>query len=128
MTYKVAIGYNNTGGLVEFPIPPRMPGLPEYPKWTTGGDGIIYPDGFANCALIWDYLNPDDFDTILDACGLSLTVVSAAVTVEVPSDVERGFDQWNAVIARPNFPTDAQFDRGKYVGSFAFPLTRMVLI
>jgi hypothetical protein len=128
MTYKVAIGYNNAGGLAEFAVPPRMPGLPEYPRWTTGGDGVIYPDGYAASALIWDYLDPDDFDAILDACGLSLTVVSAPVTIEVPSTVERVFDQYNAVIARANFPTDAQFDRGKYTGPFPFPLTRMVLL
>lgn len=128
MTYKVAVGYNNAGGLTDFPIQPRMPGLPEYPRWTTGGDGIIYPDGYGTCTLIWDYLDPDDLEDVFDLCGLSLTVPSAAVTIQVPGTVERVDDQYNAVIARPQFPDGIAFDRGKYTGSFAFPVTRMVAL
>ncbi len=122
MTYKIATGWNNEAGLADISVQPRMVTLSPGRR-QTAGDGLIYEDGFMNASLDYGFLTVDDYEALLTEFGLT-SAASAKVTVSLPQNIDRTFDNYNAIIIRPEAP---RFERGKWL-DISFRLTRIEVI
>lgn len=110
MTYQIAAGWNNAGGLTDIAVQPRMAQLAPGRR-QTAGDGVVYEDGFESGVLNYGYLIKADYSALLTQFGLT-SAASAKVTIRLPRNSDRTFQNYNAVIVRPD---NLQFERGKWL-------------
>jgi hypothetical protein len=107
---KVADGYNNTAGLAE--LTPQGKTLGVMPgRFTQGGDGHIYEDGFPSLDIEYDALTDDQLNVLLGQMGLTGTTRSNEVTVQAPRNHDRQDSQWNAIVQYPQLTRDGKHDR-----------------
>lgn len=81
--YKVADGYNNAVGLALLNPQPAAPSMLKHAELAYAADGSAYPYGYLQTTLVWNTLTRTEYNTILTAFGLSLTVKANEVTVSV---------------------------------------------
>ena len=125
--YQIADGYNNAGAFVTMDVdgrPPRTPGQ-VFGRIRTNGEGVQREDGFRSATLIYSYLTADEYDTLVfTTMGFSASEVSNKVTIAIPDRDNRGFVNYNAVIA---LPTSLEFRLSKYL-DVRFNVTRLEAI
>jgi hypothetical protein len=125
--YQVAAGYNNAAGLADFstPFEPRCHGL-RGGRRLVAGDGVVKQDGRRNTSLIFSFFSAAQVNTLLTQLGLDYDTetVSGKFTVTLPSNQDRAFGNYNAVITLPDPIADTEFDRGKWL-PFVLTLTNI---
>lgn len=118
MDYKVAQGYDQTGGLADFstPHPPRCAGL-RGGRRLMAGDGVMRQDGKRNTVLEFSFFSAAQVSALLTQLGLSYETetISGEFTLTLPSNQDRAFGNYNAVITLPDPIADTAFDRGKWL-------------
>jgi hypothetical protein len=116
-TYQYAIGYNNTAGYAAFDtllgFDPYCPGITDGRR-LIGGDGMIYADGSDETDLRFGFLTKEQHSALLSALGIT-TAASAQITISLPLNNGRTFDDFNAIVVRPNLPEDGRFERSRYL-------------
>jgi hypothetical protein len=122
MTYQIAAGHDNEAGLTAIDPQPRMSQLAPGRR-QVAGNGMVYEDGFETATLDYGYLTKVQYDALLTAFGLD-SAASAQVTIRVPRNSDRTFQNYNAVIVRP---ASLNLDRGKWLG-VSFQLQRIEAI
>lgn len=113
MTYQIADGYNNAGGLADISIQPATNGL-RAGRRIVAGNGQVIEDGFYTTELVYGYLTATQYTTLLSEFGLS-GVVANEVTIRLPQNDGRAFANYNAIIIKPDMPSEARFERSKYL-------------
>jgi len=99
MTYKIALGYDNTAGYVDIAPQPACSGI-LYSEWAYLPAGGIEPQGDAQADLVYnDALLADEFSTLLTSMGINADYWTE-VTISLPID-DRTFGDFNAVICQP---------------------------
>jgi hypothetical protein len=111
MTYQYAIGFDQSGSLVDVTIQPKSPGI-LYDR-TFG----LYPSVYESSGYtIWTYervLTAEEYVDLLTEFGLTNLLfrectINTAVGEQVSSG-SRAFSVKNAVIVRPHLSFDARF-------------------
>lgn len=98
MTYKAAVGHDNTAGYADLAPQPSCEGL-NYEEWGDSDTGA-YPIGKQTTELIYDgAIEPSEYEAILASLGLT-AAESAAVTLYLPKD-GRTFADFNCYVSRP---------------------------
>jgi hypothetical protein len=110
MSYKVADGYNNIAGLTELNPQGRSDGVMPG-RFTQGGDGHYYEDGFPTMDVEYATLTESQLDGLLTRLGLTGGVRSHEVTIEAPRNHDRQVSNWNAIVLYPQLTRDGRFDR-----------------
>jgi hypothetical protein len=110
MTHKIADGYNNIAGLTALDPQGRTDGVMPG-RFTQGGDGHIYEDGFPTLDLEYGALTETQLDSLLTQMGLTGTTRSNEVTIEAPRNHDRQVSNWNAIVSYPQLTRDGRFDR-----------------
>lgn len=121
--YKVALGYDNTGGLTDLVVQPRCRGLGDARR-LINGDGLTIPDGGYIAVLEYGYLSKADWLAILTQFGLHTGLRSKEITVTLPDNINRAFGNYNAIVLLPELPNAASFERGRFIGP-PFELTQI---
>lgn len=110
MTHKVADGYNQPGSLTA--LTPQGKSLGVMPgRFTQGGDGHWYEDGFQSLDIEYDVLTDAQLNVLLGQLGLTGTTRSNEVTYEGPRNHDRQVSQWNAIVVYPQLTRDGRHDR-----------------
>lgn len=94
MPYQVADGHDNEAGFAAVTPPPASDGL-RMPELIFNGDGSAEFAGLPTLDLVWSAISREQRNTLLTAFGLSDTVASNAVTVQVLGN-DNAFGNWNA--------------------------------
>lgn len=112
MTYQIASGHDNAGGLVTVTPQPASPGI-LYPRRIYAASGAVYEDGTPYTLWVYsDILTADQYDALLTAFGLT-AAVSALVTVRTISGEDRTtYTTYNARIVRPRNGDTAKYANG----------------
>lgn len=125
--YQMATGFNNAGSLADFstPFEPRCSGL-KGGRRIVSGDAVVRQDGRRNTSLIFSFFSASEVDTLLTQLGLDYDTetISGEYTVTLPSNQDRTFGNYNAVITLPDPIADTEFDRGKWL-PFILTLTNI---
>ena len=109
--YQIAPGWNNSGSLSSVNPQPKSFGL-KSARRTQAADRIIYEDGFKSTEWKFGYLTLAQWKTFQDSIGLGNGTPSAKATVRTTRNYQHEFANFNAIIVMPNFPDEAQYDRG----------------
>jgi hypothetical protein len=83
MNLQFAQGYNNQAGLAAFPYEPRYEAAVEFDV-EFDSSGIARPVGGADAFLIYDYLEYEEAQVLLNYLGLSTNTPSRACTILLP--------------------------------------------
>lgn len=111
MTYKVAIGHNNTAGLTDITPQPRTPRLLPG-EVIYAASGLVYEDGAYTTRLLYNALSWSAYTALLAQFGLT-SAKSAAVTLRLRKDTDNTFANYNAILVRPTFEDGAVAMRRK---------------
>lgn len=123
MVYQVASGWNNTGSLEDISIQPRLGGIRDGVR-NIAGDGLTKVDGFSNGILVFDRAtSSSEYNSLLTELNVASSV-SAKITITLPQNSDRTFQNYNAIITRPNLPDDSEYALSKW-GILPFSLTRI---
>lgn len=111
MTYQVALDYNETGSLADINPQPATPGV-EPGRFTIGGDGHTYEDGFPSITFEWKTLTSAQLETLFSQFGFVGTVRSVEVTIHAKRNHDREFSDWNGIARYPQFPREGAYRNG----------------
>lgn len=125
MAYQVATGYNNVAGYADIVVQPRVAGL-KAGRRTISGGGLLYEDGYQNTSLEYGFLTKAQYTALLAQFGLT-SATSAKISITLPLNDGRAFDDFNAIIDRPDLPDNGEFVRTRYV-DIRFPVRRIEAI
>ena len=126
MSYQVALGFNNVGGLADLTIQPKCLGLQEARRLTNGNKKVIGDGGYIT-QLAYAGLRLDDWLVVLTQFGLESGLLSNEITISLPDNLTRAFANYNAVIELPSFPNEANYSF-RLVQSIEFNLRGIQLI
>lgn len=110
--YQLAQGWNNAGSLAPVDPQPKVFGQ-KAARRTQAGDRLIYEDGFRSTVWKFGYLTLPQWKALQDSVGIGDGTPSAKVTVRTTKNYQHEFANFNAIIVEPDFPDEAQYDRGK---------------
>lgn len=112
MTYRVALGLNQTTGFNDLIVQPKLEGL-EWPSNSENfsGSGLVYRDGGKIARLSYGFLTKRNYNQLLEDLDL-VQNESQQITIYLPRNEDRVFARHNAVIRKPNHPRDGKFEYG----------------
>lgn len=93
--YRVADTHNNAGGLETINPQPQRGTAMDSAQIMTNGSGGAVGIGYTRMTLAWNSLERDQYNSILTAFGLSLSVRSNEVTVRLRQN-DNTFANFNA--------------------------------
>lgn len=123
MTYKVALGFDNTGDLEDLAYQPRCPGLAEARR-SVNGNGKIIGDGGYTAQLIYEGHKLPAWEELLEQFGLDEGALSSEVTITLPNNVDREFSNYNAIVEMPLIPIETNYSFGAFL-TIRFNLKRV---
>ncbi len=108
MTYRFALGYNQTTGFIDLVVQPKMDGI----SWPSNsenfsGSGLVYRDGGKTAALSYTFLTKRNYNQLLEDLNL-IQNESVPITIYLPRNEDRVFARHNAIIKKPNHPKDGK--------------------
>lgn len=108
--WKIALGYNNVGGLQDMMLTPDTDGI-AYPRSFPAVSSMVYDDGQLFIDLHPPQLSlPQDWLNFMNQCGLPFGTKSCRVTVGIPEENKLTSKNYNGIIVRPEYGNGVSFE------------------